>query len=283
MGKRAGKKRTKKQKETKENAAAVVGKRDNQQFTGKLILDKSYSGKLRSVVITQNMLEELSLQMMAHGLESLDGMEYKLYAVERLNRKEKQEDESVKFVPSITYKLTFKGDQIPLKMKIKPAEKDWCNMTLVMDCRPWYNNVIQCYKCLRYRHLSTTCKGYARCAKCGGRKENDHKCSPPLTLTCANCKGEHEAMDENCPVHLFHKDINKIIANKNVDYAAAVKIYNQCTKEDDTQTLTAATKVKYLDTSLMNGDLLKEMEKLIQALAIQENRLAQLEKSQQLW
>ncbi|KAL1456346.1 hypothetical protein WDU94_001083 [Cyamophila willieti] len=285
MGKRAGKKRNKKQKENNANKENTSKSKENQQFTGKIIIDKFYNGKLRSAVTTLHMDDEISLQMMAEGLVSLDGLKYELYSIERLNSKEKKEDGRVEFVPSNSYKLSFKGDRFPLNMEMKPSEswKNWGHITLVLDCRPWYNNVIQCYKCLRYRHLSTTCKGYARCAKCGAHKENNHKCALP-TLKCANCKGEHEAMDANCPVHLFHKDVNKIMADQNVDYKSAVKIYNTCTKEDDTQTPTEAKKVKFLDniSSLklkgISDDMLKELESyMIQALNIQKNT------SQQQW
>ncbi|KAI5701238.1 hypothetical protein M8J75_007519 [Diaphorina citri] len=215
MGKRGhgGKKRSKKQRgeKNKEN----VPTKNAPKLNGKVILDNSYQGKLRAVTI-QDIDDDFDLKEIAENLTSIDGKAYSLYSIERLNSKKTSDKGDVQIVPSKTCKLTFKGDLIPSKLKI------------------W--------------HLSTTCKGYPRCSKCGGRKEDDHKCSLQ-TLKCANCKGEHDAMNKECPVYVFNKECNEIMANSNVDYKTAVNLH--------------AKKIKFAQTVLSKIDT---TENIVEAL-----------------
>lgn len=149
--------------------------------------------------------------------------------------------------------------------------------TAEVECKPFWNYVIQCYNCLRYRHLSTTCKGYARCSKCSSRKDTDHKCATD-DLKCANCHGDHDALDNSCPKYTFHKEINLIRAKENIDYKSAVQRHTEEKKvENKTIPIDSESFLSQLDELLskkIQESLSKKMDELTKKLLSLESKIS---------
>lgn len=77
---------------------------------------------------------------------------------------------------------------------------------------------IRCFKCPRYGHVASTCRGSRRCSKCG----EDHDflyCTNDIL--CCLCGGKHSAAFKGCQKYKDAFEINKVKLNKNVSYAEA--------------------------------------------------------------
>lgn len=56
--------------------------------------------------------------------------------------------------------------------------------------REFISHPLRCFKCQRFGHVATQCRGKIRCAKRGGEHEYD-KCTNKTELKCCNCGGQH--------------------------------------------------------------------------------------------
>ena len=71
---------------------------------------------------------------------------------------------------------------------------------------------MRCYKCQRYGHIATFCKGKQRFVKCGGDHEYD-KCESDVKK-CSNCGGGHTAAYGGCPVRKRAVVVQQVRAEK---------------------------------------------------------------------
>lgn len=81
---------------------------------------------------------------------------------------------------------------------------------------------LQCFKCFKYGHSSSTCKRDPICL-CG-RPKHEGVCQEPAI--CPNCEGDHNARSRICPVYLAEKEIQQIKAEQNISYTDAKKLVN---------------------------------------------------------
>ena len=81
----------------------------------------------------------------------------------------------------------------------------------------------QCFKCQRYGHHSSNCKGHDRCRKCG-KNYKTSDCENG-TLKCVNCKGSHASSSKECPWYEKTKQANKVMAAQKMTFREAL-IYN---------------------------------------------------------
>jgi hypothetical protein len=74
---------------------------------------------------------------------------------------------------------------------------------------PYVPPVKQCYRCLRYGHISKYCKNAERCSICSNN-HNYKDCSiPKEKAICAHCNGNHISISGQCPIK-----IKKIAENR---------------------------------------------------------------------
>ena len=125
----------------------------------------------------------------------------KIICVRRIMKRVRVENNSI-FQPTQTVAITFASstslpDYVFLKMWRLPV-------------LPFIPPVKQCYRCLRYDHLSKFCHNSERCSVCG-EGHNFKDCQINIeNAICVNCKGNHIAISGKCPVKQ-----KKIIENKN--------------------------------------------------------------------
>lgn len=81
---------------------------------------------------------------------------------------------------------------------------------------------LRCFKCQRFSHVASQCRGKLRCAKCGGEHEYN-KCEQDAIIKCCNCGGSHSAAYGGCEKHKEAREAQKYKIFHKVSYAEAVK------------------------------------------------------------
>jgi hypothetical protein len=93
-------------------------------------------------------------------------------------------------IPLKTVSVTFAGNILP----------DYVVYELcALRVEPYIRPVLQCYKCMNFGHTSKFCKKTTICSICGG----DHSfkdCDSTENPICVNCKGDHIAISNMCPI-----------------------------------------------------------------------------------
>lgn len=109
----------------------------------------------------------------------------------------------------------FYGQQLPTHIYIYGTR---------CEVEPYVPNVIICYNCLRYGHLSKNCKSKARCAKCNQEHKTDD--CQETTSKCIYCKAPHKATDRSCPEYVRQKAIKRTMTLQGLSFTEASKIHN---------------------------------------------------------
>lgn len=138
--------------------------------------------------------------------EILKGLEAKsvIISIQRLNRRKREisvsthnnESASGNLIPSQTVLITFRGQSLPEYLFL---------YMMRYTISPFVSKTSLCFSCFRFRHISSQCKGHARCLLCGNKKHADEescpsKDGPPV---CINCGRPHKASSFDCPEYLF--------------------------------------------------------------------------------
>ena len=103
--------------------------------------------------------------------------------------------------PTRTIKLVTDKDSVEkiLKLNIRISNR------LVKVEKNRNINVVRCYNCQAFGHISINChSNQSRCVVCGDNHNQVPQCN--REAKCANCKGNHSAADLNCPVYRKHAD-----------------------------------------------------------------------------
>jgi hypothetical protein len=85
------------------------------------------------------------------------------------------------------------------------------------------NKVIRCFKCQKFGHVARNCKHIDACITCGCDHSPEQDCTN--ILSCANCKGNHRADNNQCPVYiairskLVQRTVIRTCSTGNTEYA----------------------------------------------------------------
>ncbi|GBN04957.1 hypothetical protein AVEN_183222-1 [Araneus ventricosus] len=91
-----------------------------------------------------------------------------------------------------------------------------------LSVRTYIPNPLRCFKCQRFGHSKSSCRGTLTCARCAevGHESND--CT--RTEKCVNCKGEHTSFSRNCFAWKQEKEIITTKIKKQISYQEARKL-----------------------------------------------------------
>ena len=155
-------------------------------------------------------ISPISTDVDIRALRELMATDYKLEAVERLNK----HTSDGTWVPSLSVKLVFDEPVLPNGVSVGHS---------FYKVRPYVSPPVQCYRCQRLGHTAHGCRSGIRCMVCGG----DHvkEVCPTQVQKCANCKGQHKANSKECA---FIKDA--AIAERHRAY----KLANHSLSQDKT-------------------------------------------------
>ncbi|XP_023317041.1 uncharacterized protein LOC111694182 [Trichogramma pretiosum] len=174
---------------------------------------KSRKGIIRGIDV------DFSEDEILEGVKGLNTIN--ILDVRRLISKVKNEtDKEKKWVPTRSVVLSFEGQNLPGYIYI------WGVRAKV---EPYVQNVMQCYNCLKFGHITKTCRGKSVCFNCG---ELQHPNLPCQTTTprCANCKADdslspdeinHVSISSKCPKMIEQKKINIQMAYENLSFVEA--------------------------------------------------------------
>ncbi|GFT26324.1 uncharacterized protein TNCV_263711 [Trichonephila clavipes] len=148
-------------------------------------------------------------------------------------------------IPTKHLILTFSSPTLPQTIKA-----GYLNCKI----RPYIPNPLRCFKCQRFGHSQTSCRGQLTCSRCASVGHSSTDCT--LEPKCVNCAQSHPSDSKICPKWNLEKKIQEIKANKNISYPDARKLivpqssqtYAQAAKSSNknssTQTDENITKIK---------------------------------------
>ncbi|XP_067133887.1 uncharacterized protein [Centruroides vittatus] len=85
--------------------------------------------------------------------------------------------------------------------------------------RLYIPNPLRCFKCQRFGHSQTSCRGKSLCAQCGTEGHDSTECKS--TPHCVNCKDAHPSYSRKCPAWQREKEIQRVKTEKNISYPEA--------------------------------------------------------------
>ncbi|GFW21565.1 RNA-directed DNA polymerase from mobile element jockey [Trichonephila clavipes] len=87
--------------------------------------------------------------------------------------------------------------------------------------RPYIPNPLRCFKCQRFGHSQTACRGQLTSSRCASVGHASSDCT--LEQKCVNCSQPHSAYSKLCPKWKIEKEIQTIKTNRNISYIEARK------------------------------------------------------------
>ncbi|GFV68801.1 uncharacterized protein TNCV_1969731 [Trichonephila clavipes] len=88
--------------------------------------------------------------------------------------------------------------------------------------RPYIPNTLRCFKCQRFGHSQTSCRGQLTCSRCASVGHSSTDCT--LEPKCFNCSQSHSSDSKLYPKWKIEKQIQEIKTNNNISYQEARKL-----------------------------------------------------------
>ncbi|GBL98396.1 hypothetical protein AVEN_187734-1 [Araneus ventricosus] len=116
-------------------------------------------------------------------------------------------------VPTKHFILTFNTPRLPEYIKAGYVR---CSV------RPYIPNPLRCFKCQRFGHSKTNCRGTLTCARCAAAGHESTGCK--ANEKCVNCQGEHTSFSRSCPKWKVEKEVVAIKFKNNITFLEARRI-----------------------------------------------------------
>src|SRR5579863_5108478 len=139
-------------------------------------------------VITSDVLSGASEEEILNGLKN----ESVIHVKRIMTRREGA------LIPSKSLILTFALRALPTSIKVGYLR---CHV------RPYIPNPMRCFKCQKYGHSQTACRGRPVCSKCSGTDHDMKDCKE--ALKCPSCHGPHAAHSRDCEAWKSEKLVQK--------------------------------------------------------------------------
>ena len=129
-----------------------------------------------------------------------------------------------------TYLLTFGLSSLPSHIYIGPYR---------IKVDTYVPNPTRCFKCQKFGHGKSSCRGTERCVKCSVQGHSSFECDG--TVKCANCGGDHMSNSRLCEYYKKEFNIQKLKAEEKIPYQEARK---RLSVPDNSQPTSYADKVR---------------------------------------
>ncbi|GBL97223.1 hypothetical protein AVEN_84930-1 [Araneus ventricosus] len=116
-------------------------------------------------------------------------------------------------VPTKHFILTFNTPRLPEYIKAGYVR---CSV------RPYIPNPLRCFKCQRFGHSKTNCRGTLTCARCAVAGHESTGCT--AAEKCANCQGKHTSFSRACPKWELEKEIVTLKFKNNISFPEARRL-----------------------------------------------------------
>ncbi|GBM96045.1 hypothetical protein AVEN_111439-1 [Araneus ventricosus] len=91
-----------------------------------------------------------------------------------------------------------------------------------LPVKPFIPNPLRCFKCQRFGHSQSTCRGTLTCARCAVAGHESTGCTSDEK--CANCKGGHTSFSRSCPKWKLEKEIVTTKVKKGISFPEARRL-----------------------------------------------------------
>ncbi|GBN62397.1 hypothetical protein AVEN_178979-1, partial [Araneus ventricosus] len=88
--------------------------------------------------------------------------------------------------------------------------------------RPYIPNPLRCFKCQRFGHSKTSCRGTLTCARCAVAGHESTGCT--AAEKCVNCQGTHTSFSRACPKWELEKEIVTLKFKNNIPFPEARRL-----------------------------------------------------------
>ncbi|GFU85580.1 uncharacterized protein TNCV_4308391 [Trichonephila clavipes] len=116
-------------------------------------------------------------------------------------------------VPTKHLILTFNSPKLPNTIKA-----GYLNCKI----RPYIPNPLRCFKCQRFGHSQTSCRGQFTCSRCASVGHSSTDCT--LEPKCVNCMQSHPSDSKLCQKWKLEKHIQELKTNRNIPYFEARRL-----------------------------------------------------------
>ena len=107
---------------------------------------------------------------------------------------------------------------------------------------PYIPKPLRCFKCQRFGHFKTSCRGNLTCGCCSAVGHDSLNCNE--AFCCVNCKKDHPTYLRACEKWIKEKEIQALCSKQNISYIEARKIINSRTPTIGLSYAVAASKPK---------------------------------------
>ncbi|GBN45477.1 hypothetical protein AVEN_100347-1 [Araneus ventricosus] len=118
-----------------------------------------------------------------------------------------------KLVPTKHLILTFNSPKLPESIRAGYIK---------LPVKPFIPNPLRCFKCQRFGHSQSTCRGTLTCARCAVAGHESTGCTSDEK--CANCKGGHTSFSRSCPKWKLEKEIVTTKVKKGISFPEARRL-----------------------------------------------------------
>ncbi|GBN25131.1 hypothetical protein AVEN_220667-1, partial [Araneus ventricosus] len=140
--------------------------------------------------------------------------------------------------------LTFDSNKLPEHIKAGYMR---------LSVRTYIPNPLRCFKCQRFGHSKTSCRGTLTCARCAEVGHESTDCT--RTEKCVNCKGEHTSFYRNCFAWKQEKEIITTKIKKQISYQEARKLVKSQTPTPGNSYVSVAKKSISSNSADRNKDI----------------------------
>ncbi|GBO20924.1 hypothetical protein AVEN_266895-1, partial [Araneus ventricosus] len=116
-------------------------------------------------------------------------------------------------IPTKHFILTFNTPRLPEYIKAGYVR---CSV------RPYIPNPLRCFKCQRFGHSKTSCRGTLTCARCAVAGHERTGCT--AAEKCVNCQGTHTSFSRACPKWELEKEIVTLKFKNNISFPEARRL-----------------------------------------------------------
>ncbi|GFU81369.1 uncharacterized protein TNCV_1380371 [Trichonephila clavipes] len=130
--------------------------------------------------------------------------------------------------------------------------------------RQYIPNPRRCFKCQRFGHSQTSCRGQLTCSRCESVGHASTDCI--LETKCINCSLAHSTDSKLCPKWRIEKQIQEIKTSKNISYPEARKLIVPQTSQTYAQVAKTSTAAATIQTNETITKIVCPALKLLQPL-----------------
>ncbi|GBO39398.1 hypothetical protein AVEN_79287-1 [Araneus ventricosus] len=170
--------------------------------------------------------------------------------------------------------LTFNSPKLPDSIKAGYIK---------LAVRPYIPNPLRCFKCQRFGHSKTSCRGTLTCARCAEAGHESTDCT--LKEKCANCKGDHTSFSRSCPKWKVEKEIVSTKFKQNISFIEARRlVMAQTPKEGKSYASVAKTSLAVSGTQTKPVVILTDSEsEQISTSPMKENKKPKFKKKKSMY